>query len=59
MNDLYILRSQSSLDSTNGFAVVASDLNKDLEHKSMCEYRNDINVKIYFDKEIILLFLFL
>lgn len=37
-------RSQSSLDSANGFALVAHDLNKDLEQKSMREYRNDVNV---------------
>ncbi|CAF3336276.1 unnamed protein product [Rotaria sp. Silwood1] len=36
--------SQSSLDSTNGFAFVAHDLNKDIEQKSMREYRNDINI---------------
>jgi hypothetical protein len=41
----YIIRSQSSLDSTNSFAFVAPDLNKDLEQKSMREHRNDINVK--------------
>ena len=38
------LRSQSSLDSTNGFAFVAHDMNKDLEQKTMREYRNDLNV---------------
>ncbi|UJR25442.1 hypothetical protein I4U23_006789 [Adineta vaga] len=36
--------SQSSLDSTNSFAFVAHDLNKDSEQKSMREYRNDINI---------------
>ncbi|CAF0729045.1 unnamed protein product [Rotaria sp. Silwood1] len=36
--------SQSSLDSTNGFAFVAHDLNKDIEQKSMREYRIDINI---------------
>ena len=40
-----MFRSQSSLDSTNGFAFVAHDLNKDIEQKSMREYRNDVNVK--------------
>jgi hypothetical protein len=45
MNNLYLIRSQSSLDSTNGFAFVAHDLNKDLEQKSIREYRNDINVR--------------
>ncbi len=53
MNNLYILRSQSSLDSTNGFAFVANDLNKDLEQKTMREYRNDINVK---DKSVLFVF---
>lgn len=37
-------RSQSSIDSTNGFSFVAHDLNKEFEQKSMREYRNDINV---------------
>jgi hypothetical protein len=37
-------RSQSSLDSNNGFAFVAQDSNKDLEQKTMREYRNDVNV---------------
>lgn len=38
-------RSQSSLDSANGFAVVQSEsLPKDIEQKSMREFRNDVNV---------------
>ena len=40
-----VTRSQSSLDSANGFAVVPSDpMHKDHEQKSMREYRNDVNV---------------
>ncbi|CAF1277635.1 unnamed protein product [Rotaria sordida] len=44
-----ITTSQSSLDSANGFALVPHDVNKDLEQKSMREYRNDINIheKLY------------
>lgn len=46
---LIYIRSQSSIDSTNGFAFVPHvphDVNKDPEQKSMRDLRNDIIVKI-------------
>ena len=43
---LIYIRSQSSIDSTNGFAFVPHDVNKDSEQNSMRDLRNDIIVKI-------------